>query len=121
VLLILNWAKAAVTARRAAYVGAAMLLPAITLAPATPAHADKLIVSGCIGMWRAATCVLRKGPAGDPYVRLVPAPEGQAEQARSDDRDHRWMDRCRPSVRQDRYGVPRYHYAARGCEFGVIE
>jgi hypothetical protein len=31
------------------------------------------------------------------------------------------MDRCRPSVRQDRYGVPRYHYAARGCEFGVIE
>jgi hypothetical protein len=24
-------------------------------------------------------------------------------------------------VFQDRYGVPRYEYAAPGCEFGVIE
>jgi hypothetical protein len=120
-LFILNRAKAALGLRRAVCAGAALMLPAITFVPAAPAYADKLIVSGCVGMWGAGTCVFRKGPAGDPYVRLVPEPEGQAEQSRSAERDRRWQDRCRPVVVQDRYGVPRYRYAARGCEFGVIE
>lgn len=120
-LLIMNRAKAALALRRAVYAGAALLLPAITLVPAAPAYADKLIVSGCVGAWGAGNCVIRRGPGGDPYVRLVPAPEDQAEQARSFDRDRRWQDRCRPTVVQDRYGVSRYRYAAGGCEFGVIE
>jgi hypothetical protein len=122
VLLILNRAKAVLALRRALCAGAALMLPAITLVPATPAYADKLIVSGCAGLlWRTHSCVMRMGPAGDPYVRLVPAPESQDGQARSAERDRRWQDRCRPVIVQDRYGVPRYQYAARGCEFGVIE
>ena len=28
---------------------------------------------------------------------------------------------ARPVVHQDPYGVPRYEYAAPGCEFGVIQ
>jgi hypothetical protein len=115
-------AKAASASRRAVCAGAALLLPALASLPATPAYADRLIVSGCAGrIWGSFNCVTRKGPAGDPYVRLVPAPQGEAEQARIIDRDHRWQDRCRPVIAQDRYGVPRYRYAAPGCEFGVVE
>jgi hypothetical protein len=121
VFWILYRAKAAFVARRAVCAGAAALLPAITFMPAAPAYADKLIVSGCVGSWGAGNCVTRKGPAGDPYVRLVPTPDDQAEKARTTERDHRWMDRCRPIIAQDRYGVPRYRYVAPGCEFGVIE
>jgi hypothetical protein len=51
----------------------------------------------------------------------VPPPEDEAEKERAMARDRRWMERCRPIIAQDRYGVPRYHYAAPGCEFGVIE
>jgi hypothetical protein len=35
--------------------------------------------------------------------------------------DHKWEERCRPTIAQDRYGVPRYQYAAPGCEFGIID
>jgi hypothetical protein len=31
------------------------------------------------------------------------------------------MARCRPTFRQDKYGMPRYVYAAPGCEFGQLD
>lgn len=121
-LSILNRVNAASLSRRTVSLMVALVLPAVTIAPAAPAYADKLIVGGCVGfLFGTRNCVTRIGPPGDPYVRLVPAPEGQAEQDRSAERDRHWMDRCHPTVVQDRYGVPRYRYAARGCEFGVIE
>lgn len=121
-LSILNRVKAASPSRPSIGLVAALLLPAMTIVPATPAHADKLIVGGCVGfLFGPRNCVTRIGPAGDPYVRMVPAPVGQAEQDRSAERDRHWMARCHPIVVQDRYGVPRYQYAARGCEFGVID
>jgi len=57
---------------------------------------------------------------GDPFIRKVPQPRDAAERARAKDEDRRWVERCRPTIHPDRYGVPRYHYARPGCEFGVI-
>ena len=115
-MLIFNRARLLSASWRAAYAGAALTLPLVTLA-----YADTLYVGGCVGAPGAVSCVLREGPAGDPYVRAVPQPENEAEKARATERDQKWLQRCRPIVAQDRYGVPRYHYAAAGCEFGVIE
>jgi hypothetical protein len=85
------------------------------------AHADGMIVGGCVGGQNSLNCVARWGGAGDPYIRKVPEPADDAERARSTQRDQKWEARCHPVVTQDYYGVPRYRYAARGCEFGVIE
>jgi hypothetical protein len=43
------------------------------------------------------------------------------ETAAAQERERKWVERCRPVVRQDALGVGRYHYAARGCEFGRAE
>jgi hypothetical protein len=97
---------------------AAFTLPVIAL---TAAYADTLIVGGCVGARGAINCVARVGTAGDPYVRTVPQPETEADREQAAARDRKWIDRCHPTIAQDRYGVPRYHYTAAGCEFGVIE
>jgi hypothetical protein len=116
VVLIFNRARLLPASWRAAYAGAALTLPLATLA-----YADTLYVGGCVGAPGAVSCVLRVGPAGDPYVRTVPQPETDAAKASATERDQKWLQRCRPIVAQDRYGVPRYHYAAAGCDLGVIE
>jgi hypothetical protein len=85
-----------------------------------PAHADGMMIGSCVGSRFSVSCVRYFGSYGDPYVRLV-RPASEAEKARSADRDHKWQTRCRPAVFQDHYGVPRYEYAAPGCEFGVVE
>jgi len=115
-VLIFSRAKLLNASRRAAAIGAALTLSAMTLA-----YADTLYVGGCVGGLGAVNCVLRVGPAGDPYIRAVPQPDTEADKARAAERDHKWLARCRPIVAPDRYGVPRYHYAAPGCDFGVIE
>jgi hypothetical protein len=91
---------------------------AVTLASA---DAGGLEIDGCVGGWISSTCVTRWGEANDPFVRIVPQPSGQAEQARAQEREHKWVGRCRPVITQDRYGVGRYQYFAPGCEFGVGE
>jgi hypothetical protein len=85
------------------------------------AYADGIIVGGCVGEQGALNCVARWGAAQDPYIRKVPEPTDDAERARSAQRDQKWEARCRPVIAQDHYGVPRYQYAAPGCEFGIIE
>ena len=115
-MLIFNRARLLPASWCAAFAGAVLTLPLATLA-----YADTLYVGGCVGAPGAVSCVLRVGPAGDPYVRTVPQPENEADKARATERDQKWLQRCRPIVAQDRYGVPRYHYAAAGCAFGVIE
>jgi hypothetical protein len=104
---------------RPACVGTALTLSLATLAYAE--SADTLYVLGCVGAPGTVGCVLRAGPAGDPYIRSVPQPASDAEKARASERDHKWLERCKPIVVQDRYGVPRYHYAVAGCGFGIIE
>ena len=119
-MLIFNRASAPSALWPIAPIAAAFALSVITLTAAYAA-ADTLAVGGCVGAPGAVNCVVRVGPAGDPYIRTVPQPDTEAEKERAAARDRKWIDRCRPVIAQDRYGVPRYHYAAAGCEFGVIE
>ena len=112
----------ALASRPVAQFGAAVALSIVTLGLIwSAAYADGMIVGGCVGHEGALNCVARWGEAGDPYVRKVPEPADDAERARSAQRDKKWEARCQPVIAQDRYGVPRYQYVARGCEFGVIE
>lgn len=118
-MLILNGGRTPLTSQRAVRIGAALTFAVITF---TAARADdKLIVGGCTGTRGAANCVLRIGPAGNPFIRTVPQPTDSADKEQAAARDQKWMERCRPVIVQDRYGVARYHYAAAGCEFGIIE
>jgi hypothetical protein len=113
-------AKARPKSRCPALVGAAFALAAVTVTAASgPVQAQEMITGGCVGGWGSFNCVARWGPAGDPYIRLVPQPTDPADRALAKERDQAWVKRCRPVIRPDRYGVPRYHYAAPGCEFGI--
>jgi hypothetical protein len=115
-LLTFRWTKAALITSSVARIGAAVMLSAMSL---ISAHADTLVFGGCVGAPGSFNCVARWGVPGDPYVRQVPPPYGEADKARAAASDQRWLNRCQPVISQDQYGVPRYHYAAAGCEFGV--
>jgi hypothetical protein len=105
----------------ARYGAAAALSLVISAMIVSAASADGMLVGGCVGGTGAVNCVVRWGEAGDTHLRLVPEPTSDFEKKRSADRDHKWEERCRPTIAQDRYGVPRYQYAAPGCEFGIID
>lgn len=101
---------------------AAAVLSILTLGVIySAAYADGVVVGGCIGSAGAVNCVGSWGEAGNSHIRVVPPPADDVERARAAERDRKWEARCHPTIAQDRYGVPRYQYAASGCEFGVIE
>ena len=104
----------------AAFIVAAFALP-VTTVIAAHADADTLIVGGCVAAPGALNCVARVGPAGNPYIRVVPPPDSDAEKERAEARDKKWIERCRPVIAQDRFGVARYRYSATGCDFGIIQ
>jgi len=85
-----------------------------------PAQGAANQVGGCIGDDYAVNCAMQWRPPVDPFVRIVPQPADPAEQADATTRDRRWVEYCKPSIVQDRYGVSRYHYAQAGCEFGAL-
>jgi len=95
------------------------ILVAISVTGWTPAFAGHIEVSNCAGTWWMSSCVTIDKALGDAYVRRVPEPFSEADRSRAAERDRRWVARCRPVIVQDGYGVPRYRYAAPGCEFGV--
>jgi hypothetical protein len=66
-------------------------------------------------------CVETRRELVNPYVIHVPPPKTEKEVAEAAERDRLWVARCRPTIRQDQYGVRRYHYAAPGCEYGKYE
>ena len=107
--------------RSASLVGALLALATVAPAIFTSAQAQEVINGGCVGARNSFNCTSRWAPAGDPYVRDVPKPDDQAARAAAEERERRWANRCKPTIEQDRYGVPRYHYALPGCEFGVGE
>jgi hypothetical protein len=41
--------------------------------------------------------------------------------AASAERERKWLARCRPVTTEDQFGISRYRYAAKGCEFGKTE
>jgi hypothetical protein len=91
-------------------------------APARSEAGEGSIARNCFGSYNSLSCVVtfRKGRL-NPHVINVPGPASQEETAANEARDRRWADRCRPVVRQDRYGMPRYSYGAAGCEFGRLD
>lgn len=100
--------------------GTAMILSALTF---TSAYAGNVLNLSCVGGGMSnVSCVALWGTAGDPNVRQVPQalePISDADHEREAAADRKWRARCHPHVEADAYGVPRYHYSAPGCEFGV--
>jgi hypothetical protein len=106
--------------RGARAIGGAFAVSVFTLFAGIAAAAAQEVESfGCIGTHFSINCTRRIGPAGDPFVRLVPQPADEAAAKRSLERERRWVDRCRPTIVPDQYGVARYTYALPGCEFGA--
>jgi len=101
---------------------AAAALPAMLIA-ASPAHAGGSETETCIHSGGTFVCNSQWGPGRGsfPQIIAVPSPASEREAAEAAERDRRWVTRCRPVVRRDRYGVGRYSYAAPGCEFGKLE
>ena len=118
-MLTFACARALHACRLTAIVTAALALPLITFASARPAMAEGVEIDSCINTERTTNCVTWSAPADGPYIRAVPQPRDAAERARANQEDQRWVERCQPTIHQDRYGVARYHYAQPGCEFGV--
>ena len=105
---------------KAASLAALVALPLSFAAPA--AEADSVSSLNCVGARGSASCVaVRRGEITNPHIRAVPQPVSEEERARAEARDKRWVERCRPIIRQDEFGVPRYTYAARGCESGRLD
>jgi hypothetical protein len=86
----------------------------------TPAHAAGVGTMSCFGgRGGGFSCSGAWAVPGDPYIRVVPQPLGEAEKSLAASRDRRWLIRCHPVIARDYYGVARYLYAAPGCEYGV--
>lgn len=101
-----------------------LLVIAVALAGAgVPSMAQQrstdTVVGSCVFSGGGSHCVrqFRYGDPGNSGVQSLrePPPEEVAELR---DREKRWVERCRPMLRRDAYGVGRYVYAARGCEYG---
>lgn len=121
-VLTLNYVRAVWDLKSAARFAAALSLAVVTLVViGTVAYAEGAAVGGCIGSEETLNCATRWGEAGDPYVRIVPPPGSEEERGHAAEREHRWEQRCKPLVAQDRYGVARYRYSAPGCEFGILD
>jgi hypothetical protein len=96
-------------------------LAALATVTIAPAQADGVRSFTCVGGFGGAACVStwRRG-LGNPHIIRIPERTEQ-EQAAVDERDRLWRDHCNPVVQYDAFGVGRYTYAARGCEYGRID
>ncbi len=99
---------------------AALALLALSMMSA-PAAADGVVTWNCYGAHNVRSCVasFRRGRV-NPHVINVPR-QSEEEREAAEARDRHWVERCRPVIRQDRYGMPRYSYAAPGCELGLLD
>ena len=93
---------------------AALLALAFT---AAPAQADGARSTYCVGHWGLGACTTT-WRHWEPKEAEAPT---EKELAEARERDKNWLARCKPVVQQDSYGVPRYVYAAAGCEYGRIQ
>ena len=99
----------------------ALLVLSMMSAPAR-SQPEGISAFNCYGTRNMESCVhtQRKGPF-NPHLISVPGPQADEDRAAAEARDRRWVARCRPLIRQDRYGMPRYSYSAPGCEFGRLD
>jgi hypothetical protein len=100
----------------------ALLALSIMAAPARSEPGEGTYTSNCYRTGRTESCVatFRRGNF-HPNVINVPAPTNADDIAAAEARDRRWVERCRPVIRQDHFGMPRYSYSAAGCEFGRLD
>jgi hypothetical protein len=100
----------------------ALLALSIMSAPARAENGDGSQTWNCYGTRNMESCVSTfRGGRLSPHVIAVPAPGSAEALAAAEARDKRWAERCRPVVRQDRYGMPRYTYDTPGCEYGRLD
>jgi hypothetical protein len=92
---------------------------AVSAMTLTSVYAGGIGTLNCVGSRGNVSCVGQWGPGGDPNVRAVPKSLGDEERAQAAARERRWLAKCEPVIERDRFGVARYHYAARGCEYGI--
>lgn len=85
-----------------------------------PAQAQTTSVS-CFGGRGSASCVIVEGGGGNPQVRSIPELKTDQEKAESAQRERLWVQRCKPQMALDGYGVARLTYAAASCEFGKYQ
>lgn len=99
---------------------AALLGATAATMPATAAKADGLFTRSCVGQFGIGNCVVqwRVYPSRQDKT-LAANPEEMSPEAQ--ERDKKWLERCKPQGRQDEYGVTRLRYARPGCEFGKTE
>jgi hypothetical protein len=99
--------------------GLAVLATLVAPGALAPALADGVRTFNCVGARGSVSCIStwRRGITS-PYIINVPGPRTEQEIADSQQREKLWDTRCKPVTRQDEFGVERYVYAARGCEFG---
>jgi hypothetical protein len=77
---------------------------------------------GSSGGYGSGSCVeIRRDGLVNPYVIRVPQPQTEQDKAETAARERLWLARCHPVIRQDMYGIRRYHYAVPGCEYGKYE
>lgn len=75
----------------------------------------------CVGAYSSVACSTNWRYRDDFEVTPSRLKVDPHEDAQVQERDRKWMARCRPIMRQDELGVSRYYYAAPGCEYGRIE
>lgn len=78
------------------------------------------VTGSCVFSYGAANCVrqYRYGDSGNSGIKRYVEPTEEVAETR--EREKAWEERCRPTLRHDIYGVGRYVYAERGCEYGMI-
>src|SRR5262245_48622710 len=96
---------------------AAMSMLAVALSPVlSPAWADGVRSTNCVFIRGMLSCSTK----WQRWESKEPAPPTEQELAEMRERERIWTARCKPVIQQDGYGVPRYTYAAPGCEFGRL-
>ncbi|MGE3868648.1 MAG: hypothetical protein AB7F51_03935 [Pseudorhodoplanes sp.] len=103
--------------------GAAAIFALLAAVPAGEAQANGVFTRSC--MWQAGigTCAgqWRLFPPSDPNALSAVLSRSEEMSPEAQERDRRWLERCKPQGRQDQYGVMRLRYAKPGCEFGKTE
>lgn len=89
-------------------------------APAQAQRFTDTVTGSCVFSYGTAHCVrqYRYNDPGNSGIKHYAEPAEEAAEAR--EREKAWEARCRPTLRQDYYGVSRYVYAAPGCEYGRL-
>jgi hypothetical protein len=97
---------------------------AASLAASLPAAAqvDGFFTRSCVGHWGMGNCVVQwRVHPRDPNALSATAQRVEPLSPEAQERDRKWLERCKPVGRQDEYGITRLRYAKPGCEFGKTE